>query len=81
MRIATPTAMSVARYQSVRAFTEQLCAGLEPEDFVVQSMSDVSPTKWHLAHTSWFFENFILMPHKQGYQPLEPTYHFLFNSY
>jgi ergothioneine biosynthesis protein EgtB len=71
----------IARYQSVRRFTEQLCAGLEPEDFVVQSMGDVSPTKWHLAHTSWFFENFILLPHKPGYAPLDPVYHFLFNSY
>ena len=82
MRTAEPsTAAQVARYRNVRAFTEQLCQGLEPEDFVVQSMSDVSPTKWHLAHTSWFFENFILLPHKHAYKPLEPTYHFLFNSY
>jgi len=81
MRIAAPPAAAVARYQAVRSFTEGLCVGLEPEDFVVQSMSDVSPTKWHLAHTSWFFENFILIPHKHGYTPLEPAYHFLFNSY
>ena len=48
------------RFKKVRSFSEALCATLEPEDYVVQSMPDVSPTKWHLAHTSWFFETFIL---------------------
>ena len=70
-----------ARYQAIRSFTVGLCAGLAPEDMVVQSMPDVSPTKWHLAHTSWFFETFLLQPHLPGYQPLNPTYAFLFNSY
>ena len=69
------------RYVSVRAFTEQLCQGLAPEDTVVQSMADVSPTKWHLAHTSWFFETFILQRYAASYQPLDPHYAFLFNSY
>jgi ergothioneine biosynthesis protein EgtB len=69
------------RYAAVRGFTEQLCEGLATEDYVVQSMPDVSPTKWHLAHTSWFFEQFVLVPHLAGYQPLNPTYLFLFNSY
>lgn len=70
-----------ADYRRVRAFTESLTEGLAPEDCVVQSMPDVSPTKWHLAHTSWFFEAFILSPHLSGYKPLNPVYHFLFNSY
>ena len=70
-----------ADYRRVRAFTEQLCQGLELEDYVVQSMDDVSPAKWHLAHTSWFFEAFVLIPHLRGYQQINPAYHFLFNSY
>lgn len=70
-----------ARYEEVRARTEALCAPLQTEDYVVASMPDVSPTKWHLAHTSWFFETFALAPHLPGYRPLEPRYAFLFNSY
>src|SRR5918996_3526915 len=81
LQATTPRSTLLARYQGVRRFTEQLCEGLEPEDFVVQSMSDVSPTKWHLAHTSWFFENFVLVPYLKGYVELNPTYAFLFNSY
>ncbi len=70
-----------ARYDAVRAQTEALCAPLEAEDMVVSSMPDVSPTKWHLAHTSWFFETFVLAPHAPGYRELNPKYAFLFNSY
>ena len=70
-----------ADFQRVRAFTTSLCDGLELEDYVVQSMPDVSPTKWHLAHTSWFFETFVLSPHLQGYRSIDPAYQFLFNSY
>ncbi len=55
-----PQATLPARFLSVRAATVLLCRHLEPEDFVVQSMADVSPVKWHLAHTTWFFEHFIL---------------------
>ena len=58
-----------------------LCANLEPEDFVVQSMSDVSPAKWHLAHTTWFFETFILKKFATGYRAEVPQYAYLFNSY
>ena len=80
--IADPRAGSLASaYQEVRSFTASLCEGLATEDYVVQSMPDVSPTKWHLAHTSWFFETFVLRPHLPGYEPLNPTYAFLFNSY
>ncbi|MEX2570776.1 MAG: ergothioneine biosynthesis protein EgtB [Gemmatimonadota bacterium] len=68
-------------FRQVRRSTEALCAGLATEDFVVQSMEDVSPTKWHLAHTSWFFETFLLRPHAAGYRPLDDAYGYLFNSY
>lgn len=70
-----------ADYTSVRAQTTALCQHLEPEDYVVQSMPDVSPTKWHLAHTTWFFEQFILQPFAKGYQCFNDSYHYLFNSY
>ena len=69
------------RYRAVRRQTERLCDPLVPEDYVVQSMPDVSPTKWHLAHTSWFFETFLLTPHARGYQPFDPHFAYLFNSY
>jgi ergothioneine biosynthesis protein EgtB len=69
------------RYLSVRRFSEQLCQTLEPEDYVIQTMPEMSPTKWHLAHTSWFFETFVLKPHLRDYRPLHPQYAFLFNSY
>ena len=71
----------ISHYNTVRTFSEFLCKPLEPEDYVIQSMNDVSPTKWHLAHTSWFFETFILRPHSSSYSPFHPRYAFLFNSY
>ena len=67
------------RYLAVRDRTEALAAVLSPEDQVVQSMPDVSPTKWHRAHTTWFFETFLLAPH--GAAPVEEYYGYLFNSY
>jgi ergothioneine biosynthesis protein EgtB len=70
-----------ARFEAVRAQTERLCDGLHTEDFVVQSMEDVSPTKWHLAHTTWFWETFALTPHADGYALYDERYPFLFNSY
>ena len=69
------------RFHQVRNFTNSLCADLEPEDCVVQSMADVSPTKWHLAHTTWFFETFILKKFIPGYRAAIPEYAYLFNSY
>ena len=75
------TASLAQRYQAVREQTVALCAPLEVEDFVVSSMPDVSPTKWHLAHTSWFFETFLLADHLPGYVTPNPRYTFLFNSY
>jgi ergothioneine biosynthesis protein EgtB len=69
------------RYQRVRRFTEDLAEPLSPEDQTVQTMPDVSPTKWHRAHTTWFFETFVLGPHQRDYVPFDPAYAFLFNSY
>ncbi|NNM31567.1 MAG: ergothioneine biosynthesis protein EgtB, partial [Gemmatimonadetes bacterium] len=70
-----------ARYAEVRRTTEALAEPLAVEDYVVQSMPDVSPTKWHLAHVTWFFETFVLVPHLPGYEPVNPAYQYLFNSY
>jgi ergothioneine biosynthesis protein EgtB len=70
-----------ARYRAVRDRTEALAAPLSPEDQVVQSMPDVSPTKWHRAHTTWFFETFLLNPSLPGYRVFDPAYAYLFNSY
>ncbi|MDX1442754.1 MAG: ergothioneine biosynthesis protein EgtB [Gammaproteobacteria bacterium] len=70
-----------ARFRAVRAFTEALTSTLETEDFVVQTMPDVSPTKWHLAHVTWFFENFLLQPHLPGYRVFDDRFNFIFNSY
>src|ERR1700686_1410140 len=69
------------RFASVRAHPEALAAPLSHEDQTVQSMPDASPTKWHRAHTSWFFETFLLETSLPGYLPLNPAYSFLFNSY
>ncbi len=70
-----------ARYGAVRRATEALCEPLEVEDYVIQSMPDASPVKWHLAHTSWFFETFVLAAHVAGYRPFHPQFALLFNSY
>jgi ergothioneine biosynthesis protein EgtB len=69
------------RFHQIRKFTSALCVDLEPEDCVVQSMPDVSPTKWHLAHTTWFFETFILKKFVPAYRAEIPEYAYLFNSY
>ena len=71
----------VEQYQSVRRFTEHLCEPLATEDYVIQSIPDVSPTKWHIAHVTWFWETFLLFPSLPGYQSLHPQYAYLFNSY
>src|SRR4051812_37428740 len=71
----------LARYHDVRDFSKLLVRDLEPEDCVVQSIPDVSPTKWHLAHTTWFFETFVLKKFLAGYIAAIPEYAFLFNSY
>ena len=69
------------RYHSIRRATERLCEPLSPEDCVVQSMPNCSPAKWHLAHTSWFFETFILERTIAGYVPFNPLFRMMFNSY
>ncbi len=70
------------RYRRIRAATEMSCAPLSPEDMVVQSMPDASPAKWHLAHTTWFFETFVLAhPSRGGYQTFRSDFNYLFNSY
>jgi ergothioneine biosynthesis protein EgtB len=74
-------ARHVDRFLSVRVLSEQLAAPLSAEDQTVQSMPDASPTKWHLAHTTWFFETFLLRPHARGYRVFDSAYEYLFNSY
>ncbi len=72
---------SLARFLAVRDLSERLAAPLSAEDQTVQSMPDASPTKWHLAHTTWFFETFVLRPHAPGYRVFDAAYEYLFNSY
>jgi ergothioneine biosynthesis protein EgtB len=71
----------ITRFDEVRAHTEALAAPLSPEDQTVQSMPDVSPTKWHRAHVTWFFETFVLADHEAAFAPFQDRYWFLFNSY
>jgi len=68
-------------YNTVRKHTVDICAPLQTEDYVVQPVVDVSPPKWHLAHSTWFFETFILRGYNPEYQEFDAQYHFLFNSY
>lgn len=77
-----PEAASLAsRLAEVRRATERLCAPLAVEDYGAQSMPDASPAKWHLGHTTWFFETFLLAPHRPGFRPYRPAWGPLFNSY
>ena len=71
----------ITRFKAVRNFTEQLSEPLEIEDYVVQAMENTSPTKWHLAHVSWFFETFLLDKVYDDYESLHPQYSYIFNSY
>lgn len=78
----TPPRLALQQdYLATRQTTESLASPLAPEDQVVQSMPDASPTKWHLAHTTWFFETFLLQPFLAGYRACDPAYAYLFNSY
>src|SRR3569833_886921 len=76
---ADASATLLADYAAVRRYTEALAAPLSVEDQNLQSMPDASPTKWHLAHTTWFFETFVLLA--LGEAPFHPRFGFLFNSY
>src|ERR1700709_2419673 len=81
MKTATQPGDTLAQtYASVRAASEALAAPLSAEDCAIQSMPDASPVKWHLAHTSWFFESMVLES-RAGYRPFDARYGYLFNSY
>lgn len=77
----SPSAALIAAFRAVRSETERRAALLSAEDQCVQSMPDASPAKWHRAHTTWFFEQFVLGEHVAGHRPFDPDYAFLFNSY
>src|ERR1700727_3431662 len=64
-----------------RKGSEDICRPLQKEDYVVQPIADVSPPKWHLGHITWFWETFLLIPHRPGYRPCNPDYNYVFNSY
>src|SRR5437016_6452794 len=85
LQAAMPTASAATlllrRYQEIRRTTIDLSRPFSAEDQVLQSMPDASPMKWHIAHTTWFFETFILAAHADGYRSLDPRYRHLFNSY
>ena len=78
---APVTSGTLQRFRDIRRQTEALCQPLQTEDFVVQPIVDVSPPKWHLGHTTWFFENFILAKYQPGYKPFNAGYNYFFNSY
>src|SRR6201995_5353386 len=71
----------LTRFRDVREATMRFCSPLTPEDMMVQSCAEASPVKWHLAHTSWFFETFVLSEFVAAYQPFHPDFRWLFNSY
>ncbi|MBV7454359.1 ergothioneine biosynthesis protein EgtB [Acidovorax sp. sif1233] len=81
MDFCSPLAVLLSRYGAVRDHTVALVAPLSAEDCGAQSMPDASPAKWHLAHTTWFFETFVLEPNEPGFAPFEPAFRVLFNSY
>src|SRR5436189_4859309 len=70
-----------SRFESIRKQTESLASPITAEDCALQSMPDASPVKWHLAHTTWFFETFLLEANVHGYRPFDPAFRVLFNSY
>jgi ergothioneine biosynthesis protein EgtB len=80
IRLGTRQDCLVNRFQAVRAFSEKLCETLCTEDYIVQSMPDASPMRWHLAHTTWFYETFILA-HGPGFRRFNDSFEYLFNSY
>lgn len=81
LKKTNPTKNWVEKYSEIRNHSVEICRPLEIEDYVVQPIVDVSPPKWHLGHTTWFFETFILQPNFPGYEVYDPQYNFVFNSY
>lgn len=79
--ILTDTSEIIKRFSEIRNHSVSICSPLQTEDYVVQPIEDVSPPKWHLGHTTWFFETFILIPNFPGYKVFDPQYNFVFNSY
>ncbi|MGB0127904.1 MAG: DinB family protein, partial [Rhodocyclaceae bacterium] len=71
----------LADYRRVRRISEQLCEPLAVEDYMLQTVVETSPPRWHLAHVSWFFETFLLRPFLAGYRVFHPRFEYLFNSY
>src|SRR5215217_1162708 len=69
------------QYKLIRQHTEDICRPLQIEDYVVQPVVDVSPPKWHVGHTTWFFETFLLKPYAKNYLEFDPDYNYVFNSY
>ncbi|MFZ0284362.1 MAG: ergothioneine biosynthesis protein EgtB, partial [Terriglobales bacterium] len=81
-QLPSPVSASLGdRFAEIRDTTMRITAALSPEDQMLQSMPDASPAKWHLAHTTWFFETFVLLAHSPGYQVFDPHFQYLFNSY
>ncbi|RZJ47796.1 MAG: ergothioneine biosynthesis protein EgtB, partial [Acidovorax sp.] len=81
MDVCPPLTALLTRYAAVRDHSVALVAPLSAEDCGAQSMPDASPAKWHLAHTTWFFETFVLEPNEPGFAPFDPAFRVLFNSY
>ncbi len=81
LKKTNPKTNWVEKYSEIRNHSVEICRPLEIEDYVVQPIVDVSPPKWHLGHTTWFFETFILQPNFPGYEVYNPQYNFVFNSY
>jgi len=81
LKKTNPTTNWVEKYSEIRNHSVEICRPLEIEDYVVQPIVDVSPPKWHLGHTTWFFETFILQPNFPGYEVYDLQYNFVFNSY
>jgi ergothioneine biosynthesis protein EgtB len=81
--VSTPSSQggSFEKYEAIRKHSADICSALETEDYVVQPIEDVSPPKWHLGHTTWFFETFVLIPYLPGYRIYNDQYNFVFNSY
>src|SRR5690554_2138771 len=79
--ITVSNSLIIDQYKNIRKASEKICEPLEIEDYVLQPIADVSPPKWHLGHTTWFFETFILLKHLKDYEAFNPQYNFVFNSY